>query len=314
MKQNHYDIIGDIHGHADTLRALLAKLGYAERDGAYRHPERRVIFVGDFIDRGPKIRETLRLVRAMVESGNALAVLGNHEFNAIRYHTNGSDGKPLRPHSDKNVQQHRATLDQLAAPHPEEWADWLAWFKTLPLFLDLGGVRVVHAAWRRESVRIVADRRFDDEAFLLTASTPGHADFEAVSTLLNGPEMALPEGQCFHDKEGHARTEIRVRWFGPRTGGRPATYRSMVFPPSDEMPETPMSAEALAAAPSYGEAEPPVIFGHYWMPPVSPRCLAPNAVCVDYSVASKNGGFLTAYRWSGEAVLSDANLVTEVRV
>lgn len=171
MKKNHnkYDIIGDIHGHADTLRALLAKLGYIERNGAYWHPERRVIFVGDFVDRGPKIREALQIVRAMVGKENALAVLGNHEFNALRYHT-FVKRKPLRPHSEKNEKQHRATLDQLAIPHPEEWADWLAWFKTLPLFLDAGGIRVVHAAWCDASTAVIANRRFDDADLLIASS------------------------------------------------------------------------------------------------------------------------------------------------
>lgn len=57
----NYDIIGDIHGHADELIRLLDKLGYKKSNGYYRHPvtERKAIFVGDFIDRGPKIRETL---------------------------------------------------------------------------------------------------------------------------------------------------------------------------------------------------------------------------------------------------------------
>lgn len=314
MKENHnkYDIIGDIHGHADTLRALLAKLGYVVSDGAYRHPERRVIFVGDFVDRGPKIRETLQIVRAMVEAGSALAVVGNHEFNAIRYHT-FVDGRPLRPHSEKNVRQHRATLDQLAIPFPDEWAGWLEWFKSLPLYLDLGGVRIVHAAWCEASIRFLGDRRFDDMELLIASSQPGKAEHSAVSAVLNGPELALPAGHCFHDKEGHARTEIRARWFGPRANGTPVTYRSLVIPASDEVPETKVSTEALAALASYGEHEPPVVFGHYWMPPVAPRRLARNAVCVDYSVASKHGGLLAAYRWNGEAELSDANLVTEPR-
>lgn len=67
-KKQKYDIIGDIHGHADPLRALLEKLGYDETDGAYRHPERTVIFMGDFVDRGPKIRETLQIVKAMMNA------------------------------------------------------------------------------------------------------------------------------------------------------------------------------------------------------------------------------------------------------
>ena len=55
------DLIGDIHGHADKLEKLLLKLGYKKSKGAYVHPNRKVLFVGDYIDRGPKIRETLEI-------------------------------------------------------------------------------------------------------------------------------------------------------------------------------------------------------------------------------------------------------------
>ena len=76
------DLIGDIHGHADKLEELLLKLGYAKNNGAYSHPHRKVLFVGDYIDRGPKIRETLEIVKSMVDSENAIALMGNHEYNA----------------------------------------------------------------------------------------------------------------------------------------------------------------------------------------------------------------------------------------
>ena len=320
--RNQFDIIGDIHGHADTLRALLAKLGYVERGGVYSHPERRVIFVGDFIDRGPKIRETLRIARAMTDRGEALAVMGNHEYNAIRYHTAGPDGKPLRPHNEideghkhyKNYKQHRATLDQLARPFPEEWAGWLAWFKSLPFSLDLGALRVVHASWSQESIGVVGDRRFSDDAFLLTASQPYHRDFKAVGALLNGPEIPLPEGRYYYDKEGMRHSKIRVRWFGTMRNGSAPTYKELIFPASDDAPEIEVSAEVLAGLRSYDEAEPPVVFGHYWMPPVALGCLARNAACVDYSVALPSGGLLAAYRWSGEEALSSGNLVAQARV
>lgn len=71
-----YDLIGDIHGHADALLQLLRQLGYSKQKGVYRHPERQVIFLGDFIDRGPQIRETLEIVRPMIDAGAALAVMG----------------------------------------------------------------------------------------------------------------------------------------------------------------------------------------------------------------------------------------------
>jgi hypothetical protein len=78
-----YDLVGDIHGHADALHRLLHKLDYTEVKGVFRHPQRDMIFVGDFIDRGPQQREVLRIARAMCEAGVASAVMGNHEFNAI---------------------------------------------------------------------------------------------------------------------------------------------------------------------------------------------------------------------------------------
>jgi hypothetical protein len=63
-------VIGDIHGYADKLVRLLALLGYRERNGAWRHPERHAIFVGDLIDRGPAQVATVSIVRAMVDAGS----------------------------------------------------------------------------------------------------------------------------------------------------------------------------------------------------------------------------------------------------
>ena len=82
-----FDIIGDIHGCSQSLRALLDLLGYRETSGVYRHPSRTVIFLGDFIDRGPHQREVIEIVRRMIDAGTAQSVMGNHEFNAIAYHT-----------------------------------------------------------------------------------------------------------------------------------------------------------------------------------------------------------------------------------
>ncbi|MDC6350459.1 metallophosphoesterase [Zeaxanthinibacter sp. PT1] len=64
---NKFDLIGDIHGHADELQQLLLKLGYEKKDGVFAHEDRKAFFVGDYIDRGPKIPETLEIVRTMVE-------------------------------------------------------------------------------------------------------------------------------------------------------------------------------------------------------------------------------------------------------
>lgn len=309
-KNQPYDLIGDIHGHADTLRELLAKLGYVERDGAYHHPERTVIFLGDFIDRGPKIRETLQIVRAMMDAGTARAVMGNHEYNALAYHTPDGNGGHLRSHTaddGKNEKQHRATLDQIANPESAEWADWLNWFKALPLFLDFGDLRIVHACWDAEQLAFLnGDNRLNDELLFKSAekNTP---QYRAVEVLLKGPEIRLPAPHTFTDKGGVARRDIRVKWW---LGGEGHTYHSLCMPECATVPKVPVPN---GTARGYAPTEPPTFIGHYWLPPARPEPLAPNVACVDYSVA-KDGGMLTAYRWDGEAVLDAGKFVSVPRL
>jgi len=149
-----YDFIGDIHGHADELIELLELLGYQQHNGSWRNADRKAVFVGDFIDRGPQIGKVLGLVRPMCEEGNALAVMGNHEFNALAYHTPdpANPGEFLREHSTKNLKQHGATLEQV----PErELQDYLDWFRRLPMWLELEGARVVHACWDPDQISVL---------------------------------------------------------------------------------------------------------------------------------------------------------------
>ncbi|SFI25561.1 metallophosphoesterase [Modicisalibacter xianhensis] len=134
----------------------MAKLGYTERGGVWQYPERQVIFLGDFVDRGPEQVETVRIARTMVEAGQALAVMGYHEFNAVAWATKDPEasGQYLRSHSPKNRRQHQAYLDQViegSALHHEH----IAWFNTLPLYLDLDGLRVIHACWHPPSLQIL---------------------------------------------------------------------------------------------------------------------------------------------------------------
>jgi hypothetical protein len=98
-----YDLVGDVHGHADPLHRLLDKLDYTEVEGVFRHPERKMIFVGDFGDRGPQQREVVRIARSMCEAGVAMAVMGNHEFNAIGWAAQNNDGKFLRSHLESRI-------------------------------------------------------------------------------------------------------------------------------------------------------------------------------------------------------------------
>lgn len=299
-----YDIIGDIHGHADELTRLLETLGYRPVDGNYRHPNRKVIFVGDFIDRGKQIRRTLEIVRPMVEAGTALAVMGNHELNALAYHTSDpeSPGEFLRPHTAKNQDQHDETLKQLSA---KELKSALAWFRTLPLWLDLPGLRVVHACWDSKSLRQISEGvqqqgALTDE-FLLTACSPGKPLYEPVEIALKGKEAKLPPGTSFRDKGDHERHDTRIRWYAD-----PAQHSFRTYSMNEGIGlDLPLTTEVIASAEPYPSDAKPVFFGHYWLKADRPEILAPNVACVDYSVAKE--GFLCAYRWNGELALINEN-------
>ena len=95
-----FDLIGDIHGEHGKLVALLQLLGYREQDGAWRHRDRRAVFVGDLIDRGPQQVATVTLVRAMVEAGSAHCILGNHDCLEP---SNGYESTVWRTHKPPNV-------------------------------------------------------------------------------------------------------------------------------------------------------------------------------------------------------------------
>jgi calcineurin-like phosphoesterase family protein len=295
----HYDIIGDIHGHALTLEALLEQLGYNLNDGIYQHPDRQVIFLGDFIDTGPYQRRTLEIVHPMVESGHALAVLGNHEFNAIAYATPRDETDHLRPRNEKNAHQHAAFLAEYPVDS-QDYCEVIDWFRTLPLWLNLGPLRVIHACWDRQLIQKISqyyDGARMTDALLHQASTRGRWEYEAVETLLKGKEIPLPDGHRFLDRYGNQRHHIRIRWWDRNE----TTYRGKFLGAQEwetHVPDDPIEGDHGI---EYGLMEPPVFLGHYWLAG-APKPLESNVACLDYSVA-KPGGKLVAYRWNGESKL-----------
>ncbi|MGB7755486.1 MAG: metallophosphoesterase [Salinisphaera sp.] len=302
------DLIGDIHGHADALEALLARLGYIERDGVFRHDAgRRVIFLGDFIDGGSQNRRVVDIARSMVATGQAQAILGNHEYNAICWHTPGPRDSAgwLRAHSDKNRAQHAATLAEFAGD-PEGVAEMIGWFRTLPLYLDFGDLRAVHACWHEPSLAAaraaLGEAAVMDDAFLVASSDDGSQAHDVVETLLKGLEGELPDGVSFLDKYGHERHNARLRWWQSTA----ATLDELVLGPEALHAATAGRPADPSLLLGYPEGAPPVFFGHYWLTG-TPALQQANVACLDYSVA--RGGQLVAYRWDGEQRLAPGRFV-----
>ena len=303
-KNQAYDIIGDIHGHAAELEALLLKLGYKDKDGSFCHPDgRKAVFLGDYIDRGPEIRRVLQIVRRMIDAGEAQGILGNHEVNALWYHHQDADGKYLRDHGAGIKKQHAASLEQIAESEPEEWRSWLDWMAGLPLWLDFGPFRVVHACWAAGNIKALEGIDLRDFGDLVKYSRKGSKENQLIRPLLNGPELNLPDGKVFIAHGGKECNEIRYKWWERLDG---LSYRDVLFPGRD--PNLPCSIIENPPAPYHLDpADPIIFFGHYAIPGEEPALILPNLACLDYG--SGKGGKLVAYRWDGEAALDNSKFV-----
>lgn len=299
------DFIGDIHGHADKLQALLEKMGYTNSNGSFAHPTRKVLLVGDYIDRGPQIKRTLEIVKTMVDNGNAIALMGNHEYNALCFHYQEREGGHLRKHLIKNIIQHYETLKQFQN-NQEEYEMYLDWFKTLPLFYETDQFRAVHACWDEAYIDYLKasldNNRLNDE--LIYRSVERGSSFNhALDNTLKGKEIRMPEGLSFTDKDGTVRNKIRIKWWEDPAK---CSYKGVSVEPLDQLPDTPVVVTQLKNTNYYTEDNKPVFFGHYWLRG-NPVLYRSNICCLDYSVAKH--GHLVCYRFDGEENLDNSKLV-----
>ncbi|MFN9113467.1 MAG: metallophosphoesterase [Bacteroidota bacterium] len=297
------DLIGDIHGHADALERLLQQLGYIKKGDSYAHPERMALFVGDYIDRGPQIRETLHIVKSMVENGQAIALMGNHEYNALCFHVHHPEGGHLRAHQIKNIVQHYQTLEAFHGKQ-REYEDYLEWFKTLPLFYENEQFRAVHACWLDYNIGHLQplSGQLNDE-HIRQSVQKGHSLYHAFDQTLKGIELSLPAGMSWFDHEKNERFDIRTRWWDDPKN---QTYRQISVEEIPTLPDSTVEPDSLPTTNHYAQKEKPLFFGHYWLKG-DPKIIRHNVCCLDFSIAK--GGKLVAYRYDGEGQLNNAKLV-----
>lgn len=308
----NYDLIGDVHGCAQSLERLLSLLGYKKQAGVWRHAYRQALFLGDLIDRGPQIRETLHIVHAMVDAGHAISIMGNHEYYALAWNTPlEQDGKHtyVREHNKRHARLQRETLEQFEE-HPYDWQDFNQWFLTLPLFVDAGRFRAVHACWDDRLINTLRSRFADgrvNTAFIQQSAVSGSFADQAFNRLLRGINLPLPHGMSLLGQDGYWRSSFRTKFWHDEHPS--LTYGDALFQP-DALPEhiaqKPLPAQYLRHINAYDAHQPLLFVGHYWRQG-QPSLIRPNLACLDYSAV--NGGKLVAYRLGQEQQLLTNNFV-----
>lgn len=253
------DIVGDVHGEITALRRLLDELGYTA-DGT--HPQgRRLVFLGDFADRGPDSPAVIEAARAMIETRRAQAVLGNHELNLLLgSHKPGNGwfyGKSECLDVSLGITRQRM-LD------PTLRSQVLRFFRSLPLVLHRDDLRVVHACWDPRMVNLAGHA-----GDVLTLYTEHRKQIEA--DIAKRPAMDSIDRALEH----HNRNPVRVLTSGPeRRADNPGATTDRV-PLRQRVPWWRTYHESCWC-----------VFGHYANTSGTPL-RSGHALCLDFGVGKR---------------------------
>lgn len=301
-----YDIIGDVHGEAVLLKKLLKELGYTKHSSGYSHPQRQAVFVGDFLNRGPEIWQTLKIIRQMTDAGNALAVLGNHEINAVLYHLKNEKKEPVLAVTGKRYLSVAQTVAEFRN-NPREWKEYRKWLRSLPLFLDLGRIRVVHACWKDSNISFLKENlpagSIPKQVFRNLVSGHNLELSQAILQTTRGIHHILPPDLRIFDNRHRNHHFYRIRWWKEPAG---LTFQEWSFESKFRLPNYTIPPEISPPTEAYPEDDPIVFFGHYCRGN-GPFIIRENLCCIDACVTGKKR--LAAYRWDGEPALDEEKLV-----
>ena len=277
LKEKLY-FIGDTHAQYSKLVDLLKVINFDTNNPNSSSAGGQLVFMGDLIDNHPKNSHEhlilLNTVESLVNNNTAFCILANHEFNAIGWATKKESGDFARPHTENNYKQHNAFLE-CVKENSSEHRRWITWFKSLPLFLDFGCVRAIHACWDEDAIKCITPYLNKDnslkEEHWVNAFDETHELYELCEILLKGPERDIDIP--FVDKTGKTRTRERIQWWNDS---------------------------------EYQEQKVLTVIGHYTVTDSSgyglsesglPITLSNKVVCVDYN-AAKDDNPLVCYQFN----------------
>ena len=275
-----YDIVGDVHGYASLLIELLKKLGYEEKKGTFIHPQgRKVVFVGDLINRGPETSKVLEVVQRMYLEEQAYAVLGNHEFRLLQQFT-------------KNPSSIESKISK-----------FIPWVQSLPLFLEFPEFRVVHAAWHCPSIEKIRNQDVKDEGFIRSTLDSQSEFSKAINIILRGITVPVPNHIMYYDRFGIKRNKARIRWWESK---QKKINGSNFYPKCQPLMDQSFENKTNETRENYSISDKPVFFGHYCLPPEEPKVIN-NLVCLDGCVTCDQ--VLWAYKFTNGKKITTTGLV-----
>ena len=323
------DIVGDVHGEWQALRALLNHLGY---DDHGLHPNgRTLVFVGDLVDRGPDSPAVLEWVLPKVSRGIALSLLGNHELNLLRGDRKEGNGWFF----DDNHDQREGHFGDCRDVDPRRRSDYLDHLNKLPIAAERSDLRIVHACWDQDAIDYLrgidpstdgrlaqfdrCERELEQQLTLLSATPDFNREQIAFHRLKAGPRPDLGRipveayGQlAAYQQLKQNGNPVRLLTSGPEIAAESAFHAGGKL----------RLLRRLDWWEAYSSTK-AVVFGHYWRrPDTEPgpthwHGTSPSlSYCVDFSVGrrylarahgsrSSPGARLGALQWPEAVIVFD---------
>lgn len=296
-----YDVVSNVD-HPHALERLLHRLDYRSCHGTWSHPDGRIpVFLGGAVDRHGEMRACAPMLQELVDSGSALMTLGPEELAELERHVSRRRQRVL-VHAGAGAPEHDL---------PGGAADLGEWFRSVPLWLDLPGLRVVHGCWSDADVELLRDALdgnclVDDERFEMVISSPRHR--RAVRTLLSGATIELPEYLWCRDGRGEVVRSARFRWWskGPMTLRQRAMLPPGCTTLDGRFPAVLDDTPVRAGAPQLGSGGTPVVIART-AGVGGPVLLSSTVLCLGGT--AKGVGGPVVYRWNGETCLDATNLL-----
>jgi len=232
----------------------------------------------------------------MVENGAAYAILGNHEMYAVLYYLRDNEGKYYKKRIPKYQLQINQTLAEFVS-FKDELKSHLKWLRTLPMFLDFGDIRIVHACWDDENIQLIKDNVTGDKLSktnLREIALNSTRFSEAFWQTCKGIEFQVPKDLLVFDNEGRPHRSFRMKWWDT---AHEKTFKEISLESRFELPSYTIPKEIIPTFKPYAKESPIVFFGHYCLKECC-GIMADNLCCVDSCVTRT--GKLAAYRWQGE--------------
>src|SRR5690625_143989 len=334
---DNLDIIGDIHGELEALDDLLTHLGYGRNQTP--NPLRKLAFIRDSCDRVSNSPGVILRVKQLVDAGQVIAILGNHEVNLLVDDAKDGSGWYFSSRHESDLKNYAPFV----SAKPQEKKIIVDFLNSLPIAYENDQLRLIHAAWDAAAIEKIRPLsigsikthhlEFQEDTHRIAKESGLHERYQNTmaewASKLEDPTQSPPwlETIAEYDRLQAQTNPIKVVTSGIEAKAKEQFFSGNRWRFSDRLPWW-----------NYYEEDPYVVIGHFWrllhpeqhqeksrysqlfdtIPPLAWHGINNKVFCIDYSVgarwrdrrdnipSNKSRYHLAAMQWPENTIVLDS--------